>query len=317
MNIKRATYPNWEMLVKTVEVTIPEIEAMRLSHYLTIGSECSNSIAGYLEKLWVHASDKDDANFIFCFLIWLVKYIEWNRNKAEVGWDVRVGLAVYGSFHSHEYLNAQKIRHSFIHLLIQYNSTSTLKLLTVFRWLHEAHIFSVSFCFPHRRRQLRFHEKILSIADVIVTPTVGYKTHLEKQNTHICFLFFSCKDLVTTCCLISHDSVTAYTIEDDALKTGELDYINGGTTILLKFENKLLILWCLMPWNLIFFLSAALVRYQIAGNFLGFPAVTIPVMLPNLYASMPKKKFNFNHWKKIIKIKFHECRLDMINLVCQ
>lgn len=133
---------------KTVEVTIPEIEAMRLSHYLTIGSECSNSIAGYLEKL----------------------------NKAEIGWDVRVGLAVYGSFHSHEYLNAQKIR----------------------------------------RRQLRFHEKIFSIADVIVTPTVG---------------------------------VTAYTIEDDALKTGELDYING----------------------------AALVRYQIAGNFLGFPAVTIPV----------------------------------------
>ncbi|KAH6833863.1 hypothetical protein C2S53_019427 [Perilla frutescens var. hirtella] len=133
---------------KTVEVTIPEIEAMRLSHYLTIGSECSNSISSYLEKL----------------------------NREEIGWDVRVGLAVYGSFHSHEYLNAQKIR----------------------------------------QRQLKFHEKVFSLADVIVTPTVG---------------------------------VTAYTIQDDALKTGELDYING----------------------------AALVRYQIAGNFLGFPAVTIPV----------------------------------------
>lgn len=94
--------------------------------------------------------------------------------------------------------------------------------------------------FPHRRRQLHIHEKIFSIADVIVTPTVGYKTHLTKQNTH--FFFCSYKDLVTTCCLISLDSVTAYTIEDDALKTGELDYINGGTTILLKFENKLLIL---------------------------------------------------------------------------
>ncbi|KAL0343219.1 UNVERIFIED_CONTAM: Fatty acid amide hydrolase [Sesamum angustifolium] len=98
------------------------------------------------------------------------------RNKAEVGWDVRVGLSVYSSFHSHEYLNAQRIRN----------------------------------------RQLRFHEKIFSVADVIVTPTVG---------------------------------VTAYTIEDDALTTGELDYING----------------------------AALVRYQIAGNFLGLPAVTVPI----------------------------------------
>ncbi|KAL3627374.1 hypothetical protein CASFOL_028737 [Castilleja foliolosa] len=132
----------------TVEVTVPEIEAMRLSHYLTIGSECSNTVSGYLE----------------------------NVNKAEVGWDVRVGLAVYGSFHSHEYLNAQKMRY----------------------------------------RQLKFHQKIFSIADVIVTPTVG---------------------------------VTAYTIKDDALETGELDYING----------------------------AALVRYQIAGNFLGLPAVTVPV----------------------------------------
>ncbi|KAL0449865.1 UNVERIFIED_CONTAM: Fatty acid amide hydrolase [Sesamum latifolium] len=51
-------------------------------HYLTIGSECSDSIASYLE----------------------------NINKAEIGWDVRVGLSVYSSFHSHEYLNAQRIR---------------------------------------------------------------------------------------------------------------------------------------------------------------------------------------------------------------
>lgn len=133
---------------KTMEVTIPDIEAMRLSHYITIGSECSGSIAKYLEKL----------------------------NKAEIGWDVRVGLSIYGSFHSHEYLNAQRMRN----------------------------------------RQLEFHKKIFSMADVIVTPTVG---------------------------------VTAYPIMDDSLQTGELDYING----------------------------AALVRYLIAGNFLGLPAVTVPV----------------------------------------
>lgn len=43
--------------------------------------------------------------------------------------------------------------------------------------------------------------------------------------------------------------VTAYEIFDDARETGELDYING----------------------------AALVRYSIAGNFLGLPTITIPV----------------------------------------
>lgn len=132
---------------KTIEVTVPEIEVMRLAHYLTIGSECSTSIACHLEKL----------------------------DKSELGWDARVALAVYGAFSSREYLNAQRIR----------------------------------------QRQLQFHKKIFGMADVIVTPTTG---------------------------------VTAYPVKDDALKTGELDYING----------------------------AALVRYQIAGNFLGLPAITIP-----------------------------------------
>jgi hypothetical protein len=46
-----------------------------------------------------------------------------------------------------------------------------------------------------RNRQMHLHKKIFAKADVIVTPT--------------------------TC-------VTAYTLYDDALKTGELDYINGG-----------------------------------------------------------------------------------------
>lgn len=134
----------WE----TVEVTMPEIEVMRLAHYLTIGSECTASISSHLEKLDI----------------------------SELGWDARVALCVYGSFNSQDYLNAQRIRN----------------------------------------RQMQFHKKIFTMADVIVTPTTG---------------------------------VTAYPIIDDALESGELDYING----------------------------AALVRYQIAGNFLGLPAVTVPV----------------------------------------
>ncbi|XP_074307907.1 fatty acid amide hydrolase-like isoform X3 [Silene latifolia] len=67
-----------------------------------------------------------------------------------------------------------------------------------------------------RNRQMQFFNKIFSKADVIVTPTIG---------------------------------VTATRIQDNALETGELDYING----------------------------AALVRYIVAGNFLGLPAVTLPI----------------------------------------
>nr|XP_043613799.1 fatty acid amide hydrolase-like isoform X2 [Erigeron canadensis] len=133
---------------QTVEVTIPDIEVMRLAHYVTIGAECSTSLGHYLE----------------------------NINKSESGSDVRVALSVYGAFNSRDYLNAQRIRN----------------------------------------RQMKIHERIFTMADVIVTPTVG---------------------------------VTAYEIKDDAQETGELDYING----------------------------AALVRYSISGNFLGLPAVTVPI----------------------------------------
>ncbi|XWS41254.1 hypothetical protein CRYUN_Cryun17cG0066000 [Craigia yunnanensis] len=133
---------------KTVEVTIPEIEAMRLAHYVTIGSECITSLSSHLEKL----------------------------DFAELGWDARVALRIYGAFNGEEYIKAQKMR----------------------------------------TRQMQIHNNIFAKADVIVTPTTG---------------------------------MTAYSISDDALKTGELDYING----------------------------AAIIRYQIAGNFLGLPAVTVPV----------------------------------------
>ncbi|XWS29947.1 hypothetical protein CRYUN_Cryun24cG0074500 [Craigia yunnanensis] len=133
---------------KTVEVTIPGIEAMRLAHYVTIGSECSTSLSSHLEKL----------------------------DFAELGWDARVALRIYSAFNSKEYIKAQKMRN----------------------------------------RQMQIHNNIFAKADVIVSPTTG---------------------------------MTAYSIFDDALKTGELDYING----------------------------AAIIRYQIAGNFLGLPAVTVPV----------------------------------------
>ncbi|KAH1245904.1 Fatty acid amide hydrolase [Glycine max] len=68
---------NW----KIIDVTIPEIEAMRLAHYITIGSECSTALDSFKEK-----------------------------NFAELGWDVRVAQSIYGAFSSLEYLKAQKMR---------------------------------------------------------------------------------------------------------------------------------------------------------------------------------------------------------------
>ncbi|TYI54325.1 hypothetical protein E1A91_D11G067000v1 [Gossypium mustelinum] len=136
---------NW----KTVEVTIPELEVMRLAHYVTIGSECSTALSSHLE------------NF---------------RGRSEFGWDARVVVDIYGAFNSNEYIKAQKLRY----------------------------------------RHMQIHNKIFAKADVIVTPTTG---------------------------------MTAYSISKNALTTGELDYVNGGTII----------------------------RYQIAGNFLGLPAITVPV----------------------------------------
>ena len=38
-------------LRKTVEVTVPEIEEMRLAHYVTMGSECTASLAKYLDNM--------------------------------------------------------------------------------------------------------------------------------------------------------------------------------------------------------------------------------------------------------------------------
>ncbi|XP_031504135.1 fatty acid amide hydrolase-like [Nymphaea colorata] len=137
---------------QTIEVTLPEIEEMRLAHYITIGSECNASLGPVMKKMAVE----------------------------ELGWESRAAMTIYGCFSSKEYLNAQRLRH----------------------------------------RHMYFHMEILKKADVIVAPST---------------------------------SVTAYPIQENAMKYGELDYING----------------------------AALVKYQIAGNFLGLPAITVPVGYDN------------------------------------
>ncbi|KAG2560453.1 hypothetical protein PVAP13_8KG062400 [Panicum virgatum] len=77
LQMLKAQY-GWE----TVEVTVPEIEEMRLAHYVTMGSECTASLAKYLD----------------------------NMSRSEIGWDVRIGLSAYRSFSSRDYLNAQRLR---------------------------------------------------------------------------------------------------------------------------------------------------------------------------------------------------------------
>lgn len=87
---------------------------MRLAHYLTIGSECNTSIACHLEKLYVVFTrdiplwffDLKHHKNISIYNMALISI----RDKAVLGWDARVALAVYGAFSSREYLNAQRIR---------------------------------------------------------------------------------------------------------------------------------------------------------------------------------------------------------------
>ncbi|OVA03745.1 Amidase [Macleaya cordata] len=91
--IKNCCYEALDLLCmnygwKTVEMTIPEIETMRLAHYITIGSECNASLNSHPNKF----------------------------NRTEIGWDARVALRVYGAFSSREYLNAQRIRNRQMHI---------------------------------------------------------------------------------------------------------------------------------------------------------------------------------------------------------
>ena len=39
------------LAAKSVDVTVPEIEEMRLAHYVTMGSECTASLAKYLDNM--------------------------------------------------------------------------------------------------------------------------------------------------------------------------------------------------------------------------------------------------------------------------
>lgn len=67
--------------------------------------------------------------------------------------------------------------------------------------------------------------KIFAEADVIVSPTTGFV--LFSHNAFLLWIgsnFFLGNNTLPNIC----NSVTAYSIQDDALKTGELDYVNGG-----------------------------------------------------------------------------------------
>ncbi|KAG0628391.1 hypothetical protein M758_1G023100 [Ceratodon purpureus] len=72
---------------KIVEVTVPELEEMRLAHFVTIGSEVTTSIGGDYRKLGVDSS----------------------------GADVRVGFSIYDSFNNREFIAAQRMRFRQMH----------------------------------------------------------------------------------------------------------------------------------------------------------------------------------------------------------
>ncbi|MCO5588588.1 hypothetical protein L7F22_042545 [Adiantum nelumboides] len=72
---------------KVVEVVLPEVEEMRLGHYITIGSECSTSLG--------------------------LDYCRWGRHVS--GMDACVSFALYSSFTGRELLTAQRIRHRQMH----------------------------------------------------------------------------------------------------------------------------------------------------------------------------------------------------------
>lgn len=77
---------------KTLEVTLPELEEMRLAHYITIGCECDASLGVDFAKL----------------------------GMARSGGDTRIALHVYKNFSSREFLNAQRLRsrQMYIHMEI-------------------------------------------------------------------------------------------------------------------------------------------------------------------------------------------------------
>ncbi|WVZ54103.1 hypothetical protein U9M48_004961, partial [Paspalum notatum var. saurae] len=289
----RAQY-GWE----TVEVTVPEIEEMRLAHYVTMGSECTASLANYLD----------------------------NMNRSEIGWDVRIGLSAYRSFSSRDYLNSQRLRcrQMYFHekifetadaivtpmtgvtayalqedarstgeldyingaALVRYSIAGNflgLPAITVpvgydraglpvglqfiGRPWSEATLLHLAYavqeaCGKEHRRKPRVHYDLLT--KEVNRSEIGWdvriglsayrsfssRDYLNSQRLRRRQLYFHEKIFETADAIVTPmTGVTAYALQEDARSTGELDYING----------------------------AALVRYSIAGNFLGLPAITVPV----------------------------------------
>lgn len=90
--VKDACYHALELLQKAygnkiVEVTVPEIEQMRLAHFITIGSECYASLASDY-----HKAGLDDS-----------------------GADVRVGFSIYETFTNVEFIASQRMRFRQMH----------------------------------------------------------------------------------------------------------------------------------------------------------------------------------------------------------
>ncbi|BFI25310.1 amidase [Marchantia polymorpha subsp. ruderalis] len=75
---------------KIVEVTVPEIEEMRLAHFITIGSECYASLS----------SDY------------------YNAGMEDSGADVRVGFAIYKAFNNMDFIAAQRMRFRQMHFFM-------------------------------------------------------------------------------------------------------------------------------------------------------------------------------------------------------
>ncbi|KAJ7551346.1 hypothetical protein O6H91_06G011500 [Diphasiastrum complanatum] len=84
--------------VKVLEVTIPELEEMRLAHFITIGSEISASIGIDYDRMGIHDS----------------------------GADIRVCFALYGSFSTRELLSAQRMRFRQMHYHMEIFKTADL-----------------------------------------------------------------------------------------------------------------------------------------------------------------------------------------------
>ncbi|KAH7281555.1 hypothetical protein KP509_36G053400 [Ceratopteris richardii] len=76
---------------KIVEVALPEINEMRLGHFITLGTECSTSLG--------------------------MDYRKWGQQVSAM--DTRATFAMYSSFSNHEFLTALRIRHRQMHFHMQ------------------------------------------------------------------------------------------------------------------------------------------------------------------------------------------------------